>query len=112
MITGYMGTDGGTVLVATILASVPSFAGYVALKEGPFRKYGTLKQFDKLVFGDAIWILFGVIFLALAASILLGPPTNLIGTTVVLVMQVIAGVLFLLHPVLRRKVSRPVTMAY
>jgi hypothetical protein len=111
-ITGYLGTDGGTVLAATVLSFVPSIAGYVALKEGPFRKYGSLKGFDKLVFGDVVWVLFALLFFALAATILLGPGTSLVGTMVVLTMQVLAGILLILHPLLRRSISRPVTMAY
>ena len=111
-ITTYFGTDGGTVLAATILASVPSVAGYVALKEGPFRKYGSLKQFDKLVFGDAVWILFGLVFFALAAIIVSSQEPSLLGIWVVLGMQVVLGALLFLHPILRRRISEPVTIAY
>jgi hypothetical protein len=111
-ITTYVGTDGGTVIAATVLASVPSLSGYLALKEGPFRKYGTLKQFDKLVFGDIAWILFGVLFLALAAINLLGQGLNLLGTWIVLIVQLLLGAFFFTYPLLRRRVSQPVTMAY
>jgi hypothetical protein len=111
-ITGYLGTDAGTVFAATILSSVPSIAGYIALKEGPLRKYGSLKGFDKLVFGDVIWVLFALLFFAFAAITLLGPGITLIGTMVVLAMQVLLGALLLLHPILRKSISRPVTMAY
>ena len=111
-IVAFFGADVGTVLAATVLSFVPSIAAYVALKDGPFRKYGSLKRFDKLVFGSAIWVVFGVLFLGLAILNVLGPGVSLLGTAVVLGLQVLAGVLFLLHPVLRRSTSGPVTKTY
>ena len=111
-ITANFGTDAGTVLLATILASIPSLAGYLAAKEGPLRKWGTLKEFDKLVFGDVAWIFFSVFFFALAAMNLLGQGLDLLGISVVVIMQLVLGVLLLSHLLLRRKVSETVTIAY
>jgi drug/metabolite transporter (DMT)-like permease len=111
-ITEYWGTDGTTVFIATVLSSLPSFAAFVALKEGPLRKYSSLKQFDKLVFSDSIWLVSGLLFFGLAAINLMSQGTNLLGTTVVLVMQVVVGIVMFLQPILRRHVSSPVTIAY
>jgi len=110
--TGHLGTDGGTVFAAIIISSLPSIAAFAALKEGPFRRYSSLKQFDKLVFGDAIWIVSGLLLFALAATNYTGQATTLIGATVILGIQVITGAIMLLHPLLRRRVSRPFTIAY
>jgi hypothetical protein len=111
-ITAYLGTDSVTVFVATVLSSIPSIAGYVALKEGPFRKYSSLKQFDKLVFGDWIWIAFALLFILMASFTLLATISDLLGSFIVLVMQLVLAMLLIMHPFLRRRVSRPVTIAY
>lgn len=111
-IVGMFGTDSGVVLFATVLSTVPSLAGYVALKEGVFRRYGSLRRFDKLVFGNAIWVLFGLLFLILAVAALLGPPPEFLGSLLVIWVQAILGILMIVHPMLRRRVATSGTLAY
>lgn len=102
-----LGTDGTVVFAGTVLSTVPSFAGYMALKEGLFRRYSSLKRFDKVVFGNALWLIFGVFFLLLAMLNLFTPAPRLWGEDMVLWMQLVAGILFLLHPELRRVAYSP-----
>lgn len=106
---GYLGADATIVLAGTILSAVPSIAGYMALKDGLFRRYSSLKRFDKVVFGTAFWLIFGVLFLLLALLNFFTQPPRLFGQDMVLWMQLIAGILFLLHPALRRLVYSPST---
>jgi hypothetical protein len=90
-ITGYFGTEGGVVFLATVLSTLPSIAGYLALKEGVFRKFGSLKGFDKLVYGNVAWLLFGILFFLLAASLSFSSTPILAGAMAVLLMQLILG---------------------
>jgi len=106
-LVGFLGTDSTVVLAATILSTIPSIAGYMALKEGLFRRYGSLKQFDKMVFENAFWLIFGTFFLLLATLNLMTPPPRSLGEETTLGMQLIAGLLFILHPALRRHLSLP-----
>jgi hypothetical protein len=102
--TDYLGTDPTIVLLATLISVIPSIAGYVALKEGPYRKYASLKQFDKLVFGNQVWILFGLFFLLLGLEGLVEGISSL-AATLVLTMQLVLGVLLVSYPALRKRMA-------
>jgi preprotein translocase subunit SecE len=102
--TNYLGTDPTVVLLATLISVVPSIAGYVALKEGPYRKYASLKQFDKLVFGNQVWILFGLFFLLLGlGGLLVGIASP--AATLLLTMQLVLGVSLVSYPTLRKRMA-------
>jgi len=112
-----LGLSPTVVLLATILSTVPSLAAYMALKEGPLRRFGTMRRFDRLVYSDVTWILFGTLFLLLAAASFLILPQDTFGNTLVAWIQLIAGVLMLLHVVLRKRVTSiaatpPPTLTY
>jgi hypothetical protein len=108
-LTNIIGINGATVLVAAIASVVPSIAGYVALKEGPFRKYASLKQFDRYVFGSEIWLVFGLFFILLAIPAVISGAGNSPGLTVLTVMQGLLGVLMISYPPIRRRFARPGT---
>jgi len=105
-LTGVLGTDYTTVLLATVVSVVPSVAGYAALKEGPFRKYASLKQFDRIAFGNEIWIIFGLLFIILAVWTFLSGPTSLPGEAVLFIMQGILGVLLISYPTIRKRFAK------
>jgi len=105
-VTGIFGTDNGTVLLATVVSVIPSVAGYVALKEGPFRKYASLKQFDRLVFGNEIWVALGLLFIALTIETLIFGLLQLPGEEVVLAMEAVLGILLVSYPAVRKRFAR------
>ena len=96
--------------MATVLSILPSVAGYLALKEDTLRKYGSLKMFDKMVYGTTAWLLFGALSMFLAALSYFGPTLSLQGSVITLWMQLVLGILLILHPVLRRRPSNPTPM--
>lgn len=105
-LTNALGTDPTVVLFGTMVSVIPSFAGYVALKEGPWRGYASLKQFDKLVFGNRVWFAFGLLFIILALASVLSGFSDLTAVFVVFLMQLALGVLMVTYPTLRRKMAR------
>jgi hypothetical protein len=107
-----LGSASEVAFVATLLAALPSLASYLALKEGVFRKFGSLKQFDRLVYGRSVWLLFGVVFLVLAAKNFFGPPASIFGIILISWMQLALGVIMILHPFLRKKISSDATLNY
>jgi predicted membrane channel-forming protein YqfA (hemolysin III family) len=113
-LTSRSGGNGFVVFLGTMLSVLPSVAGYLALKEGSFRKYSSLKKFDQLVFGNVAWFILGIYSLLLATLILFSPwPPAFAGTVLLLLMQLILGVLMILHPILRGRLSAPnVTYPY
>lgn len=106
-LTSALGTDYAVVLLATVVSVVPSIAGYAALKEGPFRKYASLKQFDRIVFGSEVWVIFGLLFIILAVVTFLSGWTNAPGETVLFIMQAVLSVLLISYPTVRRKLAEP-----
>jgi len=108
----YLGTTSEMALLATLISSLPCVAGYAALKEGFLRRYSSLRQFDRLVFGNSVWLLFGLLFLLLSAMTFLGPPPTLFGIVVVAWIQLLLGLLMILHPLIRRRLAASATLAY
>jgi hypothetical protein len=101
-----MSTDSAIAMLGTVVSILPSAAGYLALKEGPLRRYASLRQFDKLVFGNWIWIAFGMFSMLLAIDTFLFG-VSVPGETILLLMQALLGVLLLSYPIVRRQFARP-----
>jgi len=112
LLTGLLGLDTVTVFFATIVSALPTLAGYVALKEGVLRRWGSLRRFEKAVFGNLVWVLFGVLFLMLALSALMGPPPQVLGSVLVMWMQLLLGLVFVMHPLLRRRLASTTATVY
>jgi hypothetical protein len=105
--TNYLGTDPAVVFLGTTLSIIPSIAAYVALKEGPFRKYASLKQFDKLVLEDRVWIVLGLFFVLLVLGSMFSGNLVIFPSTVVIVaMQLFLCIFFVFYPTLRRRIAR------
>lgn len=103
LIIGGLGVSPSVALLGTLISVLPSLAAFAALKEGILRKMGTLRQFDRFVFGDGIWVVFGVLFLILASVNFLLIPTDIVGMVIVTWIELAVGVLMLLHLLLRKK---------
>jgi len=111
-LTQVLGTESGSVLFATLVSTIPALAGYVALKESAFRRFGSFRKFDRIVYGNVVWIVFGLLFLLLFAYAFFGPPLDLIGSVLLMWIQLALGITLLIHPILRRKVSKSVPLPY
>jgi hypothetical protein len=103
-VTARIGLGSGAVVLATLISATPSLAGYVALKEGAFRKYSSLRQFDKLVYGNSAWPVFGVIFLSLAA-LSFSASLRLFGSILDFWIQLLGGFLLASYPLLRKRAT-------
>ena len=112
LLTQFLGTTSGSVLFATVMSTFPSMIGYVALKEGVLRRFGSFRRFDRIVFGNIVWAIFGMLFLLLFAYTFLGPPLEIVGSILVMWIQLVLVVLLLIHPLLRKRVSKTVPVKY
>ena len=112
LLTQVLGTTTGSVLFATLVSTIPGLVGYAALKESVLRRFASFRRFDRIVYGNVVWMVFGILFLLLFAYAFLGPPLDILGNILVMWIQLVLGLLLLIHLLLRRKVSKTVPMKY